>query len=81
MNVIGLLEEHGIKVMEIDALGFFDGLSSMVNDVYPVIVLNKNFCSEHKRFTALHELGASALFTPFSPSPKKPRKTLQPFCK
>lgn len=57
VNVIELLEEHGIKVMEIDAPDSFDGLSSMVNDVYPVVILNKNFCSERKRFTALHELG------------------------
>ena len=57
VNVIDLLENHGIKVMEIDAPDTFDGLSSMVNDKYPVIVLNKNFPSERKRFTALHELG------------------------
>lgn len=57
VNVIDLLEEHGIKVMEIEASASFDGLSSMVNDVYPVVVLNKAFSSERKRFTALHELG------------------------
>lgn len=57
VNVIELLEEHGIKVMEIKAPDSFDGLSSMVNNKYPVIVLNKNFSSERKRFTALHELG------------------------
>ena len=57
VNVIDLLEERGIKVMEIDELTSFDGLSSMVNEVYPVIILNKNLCSERKRFTALHELG------------------------
>lgn len=57
VNVINLLEEHGVKVMEIDAPESFDGLSSMVNDKYPVVVLNKNFSSERKRFTALHELG------------------------
>lgn len=57
VNVIDLLEEHGIKVMEIDAPSSFDGLSSMVNGVYPVVILNKNFSSERKRFTALHELG------------------------
>lgn len=57
INVIDLLEEHGIKVIEITAPESFDGLSSMVNDAYPVIVLNKSFPSERKRFTALHELG------------------------
>ena len=57
VNVIDLLEEQGIKILEIDASDSFDGLSSMVNDEYPVIVLNKSFSSERKRFTALHELG------------------------
>lgn len=57
VNVIDLLEEHGIKVMEIDAPPSFDGLSSMVNDIYPVVVLNKTYSAERKRFTALHELG------------------------
>lgn len=57
VNVIDLLEEHGVKVMEIDAPSSFDGLSSMVNDKYPVVILNKTFSSERKRFTALHELG------------------------
>ena len=57
VNVIDLLEEHGIKVVEIEAADSFDGLSSMVNEEYPVIVLNKNFQAERKRFTALHELG------------------------
>lgn len=57
INVIDLLEEHGIKVIEIAGPESFDGLSSMVNDAYPVIVLNKAFSSERKRFTALHELG------------------------
>ncbi|MCR4579057.1 MAG: ImmA/IrrE family metallo-endopeptidase [Treponema sp.] len=66
VNVIDLLEEHGIKVMEIDAPESFDGLSSMVNEQYPVIVLNKNFPSERKRFTALHELGHIIL--PFAES-------------
>ena len=57
VNVIDLLEEHGIKVVEIEASASFDGLSSIVNEEYPVIVLNKNFPAERKRFTALHELG------------------------
>lgn len=56
-NVIDLLEEHGIKVLEIEAPDSFDGLSSMVNDIYPVVILNKTYSSERKRFTALHELG------------------------
>ncbi|MGM9803463.1 MAG: helix-turn-helix domain-containing protein [Muribaculaceae bacterium] len=56
-NLIEILEENKIKVMEIDAPSSFDGLSGFVNEYNPVIVLNMNFCSERKRFTALHELG------------------------
>ncbi len=57
VNVIEMLEEHGVKVVEIDAPDGFDGVSTKVNDVIPVIVLGKNFLYERKRFTALHELG------------------------
>lgn len=57
VNVISLLEEHGIKILEIDAPESFDGLSSMVNECYPVIVINRKDSSERKRFTVLHELG------------------------
>lgn len=56
-NVIEMLEENNIKVIEIDAADDFDGLSGFVNGAKPIIVLNANFNSERKRFTALHELG------------------------
>ncbi len=57
LNLVSLLEEHGIKVLIIDADESFDGLSTIVNQTYPVIVLNKQFTSERNRFTAAHELG------------------------
>lgn len=56
-NLIEILEENKIKVIEIDAPMSFDGLSGCVNGNSPLIVLNKNFEIERKRFTALHELG------------------------
>ena len=56
-NVIELLEEKGIKVVELDADEDFDGLSGWANTTIPVIVINKNYPIERKRFTALHELG------------------------
>ena len=56
-NLIEILEENKIKVIEIDAHNSFDGLSGFANGKNPIIVLNKNFDSERKRFTALHELG------------------------
>lgn len=55
-NVIELLGEHDVKIIEFDFDKKFDGFSSYVNNLFPVIVLNKNFTSERKRLTALHEL-------------------------
>ena len=56
-NVIELLEDKEIKVIEIEADLAFDGLSGWANGEIPVIVLNKDYPIERKRFTALHELG------------------------
>lgn len=56
-NVIEILEDNDLKVVEIDADEKFDGLSGWANKAIPVIVINKNFTVERKRFTALHELG------------------------
>ncbi|OIN57646.1 helix-turn-helix domain-containing protein [Arsenicibacter rosenii] len=62
-NVIEMLEEKGVKIIEIDAPEAFDGLAAFA-DHTPVIVLNKNFLPERKRFTALHELGHILLKIP-----------------
>jgi Zn-dependent peptidase ImmA (M78 family)/DNA-binding XRE family transcriptional regulator len=56
-SVIELLEYNNVKIIEIDAPMEFDGLSAYIDNLYPIIVLNKNYSSERKRFTALHELG------------------------
>jgi Zn-dependent peptidase ImmA (M78 family)/DNA-binding XRE family transcriptional regulator len=57
-NIIGMLEDQKIKVVEVnEELQEFDGLSSMIDNQYPVVVINKNFPIERKRFTLLHELG------------------------
>ncbi|RYY60329.1 MAG: helix-turn-helix domain-containing protein [Chitinophagaceae bacterium] len=55
-NVIDMLEEHNVKVIEIDADDKFDGLSTWVDKI-PVVVVSKHYSVERKRFTALHELG------------------------
>lgn len=55
-NVIEVLEDNGIKVVEIDEDSSFDGLSGYANDTIPVIVVNRNLDAERKRFTLLHEL-------------------------
>lgn len=56
-NVIEVLEDNGVKIIEIPEDEAFEGLSGYANDDIPVIVVNDNLASEHKRFTLLHELG------------------------
>jgi Zn-dependent peptidase ImmA (M78 family)/DNA-binding XRE family transcriptional regulator len=56
-KVTGILEDNGIKVIEIEADIDFDGYSALVNGNIPVIVLRSNLnTTERKRLTALHEL-------------------------
>lgn len=55
-NIPVMLEEHGIKVIMVDAPDGFDGLSGTIDGKFPVIVLNKNKSVERRRLTALHEL-------------------------
>ena len=59
-NVIELLEDHHIKVIEIDSTVALDGFSTFINQEIAVIVLNKHKLDgypDRKRWTALHELG------------------------
>jgi Zn-dependent peptidase ImmA (M78 family) len=58
-NIFGLLENNGIIVVEFDSDSEkFDGVS-FLTDIgrTPVIVINKNFTNDRKRFTLAHELG------------------------
>lgn len=55
-NLLELLENNGVKIVEIDAPDEFDALSGTVNGNKPFIVLNANLKAEGKRFAALHEL-------------------------
>ena len=56
-NIQELLEDHGIKVLLTEAPDNFWGVSGIVNEENPVIVLNSNdHHIEHRRLTALHEL-------------------------
>lgn len=64
-NIIELLEDKGVKVIELDTNDDFDGLSGWANGAIPVIVVNKAYPNDRKRFTALHELGH--LLLTFSP--------------
>jgi Zn-dependent peptidase ImmA (M78 family)/DNA-binding XRE family transcriptional regulator len=56
-NVIELLEDHEIKVLELPLEDKFDGFSGFANGSIPIIVINKSYPVDRKRFTALHELG------------------------
>lgn len=63
-NVIEVLEDSGVKVIELFENDGFDGLSGYVDGVIPLIVVNGNLPTERKRFTALHELGHLLLDIP-----------------
>lgn len=64
-NIIQLLEDLEIKVIEIEEKeNLLDGMAAFVDDKYPVIVVNKIFGIERKRFTLLHELGHLLLDLP-----------------
>lgn len=75
-NVIELMEDKEIKVIEIETVNEFDGLSGWANDIIPVIVVNKNFFPERKRLTVLHELGHLLL----SFNPELGSKAIEKLC-
>ncbi len=57
-NIQEMLEANGFKVIVTDGPDGFDGVSGMVNDSKPIMVLNKNIhMTERLRFTSLHEAG------------------------
>lgn len=56
VSAIDLLENAGIKIIEIDHNSSFSGTCNEAAGL-PVIVVNKNMSSERKRFTIFHELG------------------------
>lgn len=56
-NIFNLLETNGIIIVELDETEKFDGVSFVSDKGFPVIVINKNFSNDRKRFTIAHELG------------------------
>ena len=57
VDVVDTLENKGVYVVEVTYREEFSGLSTMMNDEIPVVVLNNNVrIIERKRLTALHEL-------------------------
>lgn len=61
LNVVNMLEEHGLKVVELDAPDAFDGMHATINGKETMIVLNSHYTVERKRFNAMHELGHEVL--------------------
>ena len=54
-NILELLEDHQVKVYELEAPESFDGLSGWAGKI-PVVVVNQMLPADRKRLTALHEL-------------------------
>jgi Zn-dependent peptidase ImmA (M78 family)/DNA-binding XRE family transcriptional regulator len=58
INICSLLEDKGIIIVEFDCdVESFDGVSFTTDAGYYVMVINKNFSNDRKRFTIAHELG------------------------
>ncbi|MBI9052338.1 MAG: ImmA/IrrE family metallo-endopeptidase [Bacteroidales bacterium] len=55
--IYNLLESNGIIIVEIETTEYFDGASFITDKGFPVIVINKAFSNDRKRFTLAHELG------------------------
>lgn len=75
-NVIEVLEDNGIKVIEVEENESFDGLCGYANGDIPIIVVNSKFKAERKRFTALHELGHLLMRLP----PDMEHKEMEAIC-
>lgn len=56
-NMTELLEDNGVKVLEVECSDKFDGLSGTVDDEHAVIVIGHRWPGERQRFTLAHELG------------------------
>lgn len=57
-DIIAMLENNGVFIVELNEdVEIFDGVSFLTDGGIPVIVINKNFSNDHKRYTIAHELG------------------------
>ncbi|MFZ4464565.1 MAG: helix-turn-helix domain-containing protein [Bacteroidales bacterium] len=77
-HVFSVLEERGIRLIEVRADKAFDGFSSYANGNIPVIVFNKDYPVDRKRLTVLHELGH--LLLNFSEDLQKDEKRMEKMC-
>lgn len=62
-NITGMLEEKGVRMIEVDAPVTFDALSAWIDRV-PLIVLHQDRPADIKRYHALYELGQLLLTVP-----------------
>ncbi|PWV48122.1 helix-turn-helix domain-containing protein [Chitinophaga sp. S165] len=62
-NVIGMLENRGIRVIQVTSPAIFDGVSTYVGRA-PVIVLHEERPADIKRYAAMYELGQLLLNIP-----------------
>lgn len=56
-SIFTLFENFGIIVIEFEITEKFDGVSFITDKGNPVIIINKSFSNDRKRFTLAHELG------------------------
>ena len=57
-DICKILEQHWVIIVEFDFdTSLFDGVSFISDGAYPVIIINKNFSNDRKRFNIAHELG------------------------
>ncbi len=57
-NICELLESNGVIIIELGiGLEKFDGVSIISDSGIPLIIINKYFTNDRKRFTIAHELG------------------------
>ncbi|PSL33529.1 helix-turn-helix domain-containing protein [Chitinophaga ginsengisoli] len=74
-NVTEMLEEKGVRVIQVSSPDNFEGLSTYVGKI-PVIVLHKDRPTAIKRFAAMYELGQLLLkITTDTPKQKIPADT------
>ena len=71
INIFKHLESNGVIVIEFDDVtDKFDGVSFRTDKGNPIIIINKNFPNDRKRFTLAHELGHILMhFTGEFPNP------------
>lgn len=69
VNLLGVLEEKGIKVYEARGIEGFEGLSGRFGR-YPFIAVSVDFPADRIRFTAAHELGHVLCGFPDQDSPE-----------